>query len=298
MPDHFFPLSKLSIDIPADPKLKIFQPITNVLKGRRVLFFDPIGSTSDFVASHATRQYFNDIGLKWREFAFWKKDYDTVVFRGGNHLNLLHDSRPFFQIYALKYPYGYDAHYRESIYQFVRRNNMDLIILPFTDPEPINPESIIAPIPDNAIKFVREAQTLERHPGAILAPEMSLYFNPTTVEYAKLPAISTKGYFLREDIELYSFSNKSQGDPAKLAADLPQYLELASTAEHIITDRLQFAIAAKAIGKRVTLLPSLSYKNKAIYDAWLSQSGIEWANDINDLEEEPSTQEVLHAKPI
>ncbi|MFZ0488311.1 MAG: hypothetical protein WAL83_15050, partial [Arenicellales bacterium] len=52
-----------------------------------------------------------------------------------------------------------------------------------------------------------------------------------------------------------------------------EYVEFASLFEHVVTDRLHFAISALLARRKVALLPNSTGKNRAMYETWLRDLG-------------------------
>lgn len=129
--------------------------------------------------------------------------------------------------------------------------------------------------PGEYVMFARESKSLKYLPESRLAPDLAFYWKGT------VPAHDTDSdgeTFLRADP--LSFVSKhwqrGLGDPVKFVNSLDEYFDLASRFEAIHTDRLMFAICGLLLGRRVTLLPDGSGKNRAIYDDWLKEVGCLW----------------------
>jgi len=124
--------------------------------------------------------------------------------------------------------------------------------------------------------WVRERESLKMCPGARLAPDMAMYLKlDSRAGEARKPL----GVFLREDKESrFPGHNSSYGDPVSLGTNIASYLELIVPYQHIVTDRLHFAIAAMLMSRKVTLLPNSYFKNRSMWETWLRKRGCHWAN--------------------
>ena len=135
--------------------------------------------------------------------------------------------------------------------------------------------------------YVREKTSLKIDPSLILAPDLALgYEDVNTV----MPPEFETGLFLREDVERkVQDDNLSICDPASICWQPTDYLNLASRFSHIYTDRLHFAIAALITGRQATLLPNTYYKNRSMYETWLSDLGCHWLEDPAELDYDRAT---------
>lgn len=122
--------------------------------------------------------------------------------------------------------------------------------------------------------YLREHLSLSYFPAGILAPDLALYYPYPDTKPQKL----TTGVFLRKDSEANWRFQSGNGDAVKIATSMEDYIRLAGEFEHIVTDRLHFAIAALGQGRRVTLLPNVYHKNRGVWQDYLQQFGCEWAS--------------------
>jgi hypothetical protein len=53
--------------------------------------------------------------------------------------------------------------------------------------------------------------------------------------------------------------------------------------EHIVTDRLHFAIAGLMTGRDVSLLPNGYHKNRSMYETWLEDLGCHWLESADSI---------------
>lgn len=123
--------------------------------------------------------------------------------------------------------------------------------------------------------WMRDFKSLRYHRHADLSPELALAY-----EGPQYPIVHREvGLFLRRGWEETSEQHEcDRGDPAGLAASVDDYLKLAASFEHVITNRLHFAIAALLQRREVTLLPNCYHKNQSVWAASLWQFGCQWAD--------------------
>lgn len=150
-------------------------------------------------------------------------------------------------------------------------NSLPVICLPMThmgsegEPKP----------PGEFTMFARENRSLKYLPESRLAPDMAFYWKGTVPCH---DPDSECGVFLRSDP--LSFVNKhwqrGLGDPIQFVNSIDEYFDLASRFEAIQTDRLMFAICGLLLGRKTTLMPDGSGKNRAIYEDWLKKIGCLW----------------------
>lgn len=88
------------------------------------------------------------------------------------------------------------------------------------------------------------------------------------------PARQALGIFLRAG-SLHD-PDLSLGDPLHLCPQAYSYMRLATYFEHIVTDRLRFAIAGLIAGREVTLLPDRDGMNQSTYRQHLAGLGCHW----------------------
>ncbi|MEM7195626.1 MAG: polysaccharide pyruvyl transferase family protein [Pseudomonadota bacterium] len=130
--------------------------------------------------------------------------------------------------------------------------------------------------------WVRERDSLKICPQAGLAPDMAMSLKLDS----RSSDVSRKtGVFLREDIEaLFSGHPASHGDPILLGSNLAEYFELAAPFEHIVTDRLHFAITGLLMKRAVTLLPNGYFKNRSMWETWFANKGCLWADHPDEID--------------
>jgi exopolysaccharide biosynthesis predicted pyruvyltransferase EpsI len=229
---------------------ELFEPVSRLLYGKRIKFFRTPGNVGDDLIDIATRNFFHETATElctsWDDAELW-------VHCGGGSLGSL-----------------YAQHMYDRIAQFyeAQRRGIQCVILPqsFTGgTEELPPDTIV---------FAREHRSQEHIPGSILVPDMALSFG-----FDRLVIPSPKfgsGTFLRNDPEVIQLDRPNQGDPAAICSNWQEYFLLAASYEHIITNRLHFAVGALMAGRRTTLLPNSYYKNRAMYESWLADLGCEW----------------------
>ena len=142
--------------------------------------------------------------------------------------------------------------------------------------------------------FVREKTSQSYHRDFILAPDTAL----ALTKPERLPNTRFEtGLFLREDLERASPQHAlSLGDPIQMAVCIKDYLALTALFEHIITDRLHFAIAGLITGRQVTLLPNSYHKNRAMYETWLRDLGCHWLETAHEISyDKPDVEQQLPA---
>lgn len=124
--------------------------------------------------------------------------------------------------------------------------------------------------------WCRDVKSLRYHRQAALAPDLALAFDGPQYPSASRGV----GLFLRRGWEETPEQHERDlGDPAGIAGTVEDYLQLAASYEHIITNRLHFAIAGLLQRRRVTLLPNSYHKNRSVWAASLWQFGCQWAHD-------------------
>jgi glycosyltransferase involved in cell wall biosynthesis len=127
--------------------------------------------------------------------------------------------------------------------------------------------------------FAREVGSTALCSSAMLAPDFALGYLTTLPNIRARPG---SHFFLRDDRESLWPDRKKKNDPISKAKSLEEYLRLAASYRHIITDRLHFAIAGLVVGRRVTLLPNSYHKNRSMWETWLQDLGCEWADRPRD----------------
>lgn len=220
---------------------EIFEP----LRGRSVGLVEAGGNAGDLMIHRATRQLCDHFGVRWTVWDGAALDR-LLIFGGGNMGSPYEEGRR------------------------IRRAAIESGI-----PCDQLPQSWMA-LEDSGCDrtFVREQESLELVSGGILAPDLAL-----GMEFERPQVATTHGteWFLRIDGESV-FSHYPPHDPTRYARTIADYLALAARFEHVVTDRLHFAIAALMAGRRVTLLPNSYHKNRSMWETWLERLGCEWRN--------------------
>jgi exopolysaccharide biosynthesis predicted pyruvyltransferase EpsI len=245
--------------LPADA----FQDLADALRGKTVLFLPPLTkNVGTALTVRGAVQFFGD--------------HDVIVVNDWDRDELPDDPGA---VDCLVYGGGMVGTIREKgsatrkwlVADYLARTGLPVIALPMThmgsegEPKP----------PGKYVMFARESKSLKYLPESRLAPDMAFYWK------GSVPAHETDsdcGTFLRADP--LSFVSKhwqrGLGDPVKFVNTLDEYFDLASRFEHIHTDRLMFAVCALLLGRKVTLMPDGSGKNRAVYEAWLKGVGCLW----------------------
>ena len=239
------PIRKVGPLIPLENFRHVFEP----LQGKRVGLVDDWGNTGDQLIAAAARQLLNAYEIQWMPVIGSRPDeFDVVLLPGGGSMG--------------------------SYYLGCRRLRKRLLGL--KKPCIVLPQSYMSPELGNFEKvYVRDRYSLEHCPEGILAPDLALALQ------CRAPIYDTKhpqGTFLRQDTE--NSSNLSNlGDPASLATSPVEYIMLASQYQHVITDRLHFAICSLLCGNTTTLLSNNYHKNLGMWEAWLKDLGCLWGDD-------------------
>jgi exopolysaccharide biosynthesis predicted pyruvyltransferase EpsI len=252
---------------------KLYMPLT----GRRVGFYPLNGNVGDHLNHQATRQLFDYFEIEFEEIQPWKLNPDEphleveeLVISGGGNMGSAFYQVPF----------------RER--RIALKTGLPITVFPQTfvgNDEDLSGYKKI---------FVRERQSLALSDRFELAPDMAMGLGnvPPLAKGAE-----PMGVFLRRDMESrFSVQYPSLGDPAQLCTTWEEYLELAALFEHVITDRLHFAIAALLQNRRATLLPNSYFKNRAVFDTWLRDFECAWLDDpaaIN-FDPRPVADRMLH----
>ena len=238
-----------------------FKPIAASLKGRQVGFLPLPGDIGDRLTELGATRLFDhfDIDyitidmdrLRWGVF---DRVLDTIAISAGSR-NGQHCAD---QLAALEAAHSHD---------------LSVVLLPRTFAEPH--ESLDS----NLAVFAPERTTLALDTRYQLAPDPAL---AVEVAYEFSEPIAPLGVFLNADEEaLFATDNRSIADPDKVCDTVFDYLNLASRFEHVVTDRLQFAIAAMLAGRQATLLPDSSPGNRGVFEAWLEDIGCTWQENLS-----------------
>jgi hypothetical protein len=251
-PFSAFPLPVLS---PA-----LFEPVFSPFIGRKVGFLPLDGNVGDRLIDAAAEQLMRRFGVSYRrlnsrELQSGVPDapLDAILVSGGGNM-------------GATYPWPLLAR-RQALALGVA-----VTILPqsFTDTgEDTNGYARV---------FVRERASLKISPDFLLAPDLALGLHPPRVDEG---AEAETGVWLRTDREsAVADHGLSLGDPISVSRSVVEYLGLAAKFEHVITDRLHFAIAGLLMGRQVTLLPNSYDKNRSMYDTWLRELGCHWRDTL------------------
>lgn len=228
-----------------DRYAEVFEP----LQGKKVGYVRMNGNVGDTVIEVATVQCMQHFDLDFRVVdpcvpGDWR-DRDELVIAGGGNMGTLYKGSRRIRMRALS-------------------TGLPVTVLPqsFTSPECAGYEKI----------WVREKSSLVVCPSGKLAPDLALCLKVPD----QLDPRMDEGVFLRQDVEGVFKDHPSVGDPARMVRTWQDYVRLASQYEHIVTDRLHFAVCGMVCGRRVTLLPNVYWKNRSMYSTWLENLGCGW----------------------
>lgn len=230
-----------------------YRELMRLSAGRRVFYHKVPGNVGDDLIHAATLQLFRRFSITTVNTL---EEADQVVFCGGGNIGIWENC----------------AEAREKIYAYCREHGIPAILYP---------QSVASAgevIPDFVHpRMVREWKSIPLMPGCRLMPDMALAYH-ITKDYGK--AIHPRGLFLRNDKEaMFPNHPDSIGDPPKLVKrNLDEYIRLAAAYEHILTDRLHFAIIGLMLKRKVTLLPNRYHKNRGMWETWLKDLGCAWAD--------------------
>lgn len=231
--------------------LNHFEPIFGDLDGRRVGVVDGIGNTGDQLLYASTRQLLRAFNVPYQTVNVLaddvrRGDFDyLLLFAGGNM--------------------GYErctAIRKEAI-----KTGIPCIQLPQS-------WILFETGPYHKV-FARERASLERCPQAVLAPDLALGFDfPEPLG----PAVCERGVFIRRFGHALFAGYPGSSDPVDFCHTPEEYYRCAERYAHVVTDRLHFAITALGMQRRVTLLPVGYPKNRSLWETWLRELGVEWAD--------------------
>lgn len=235
---------------------ELWTELVEAIQGKRVYYLRPqtrnIGTELSIIG---TIQFFHDHGVTIAND--WQRDelpdvisgIDCLVYGGG--------------MVGTSKEKGSSTR-RWIVHDYLNKHDLPLVCLPMSHLGSDEPRP-----PGEFTMFSREEKSLEHLPGSRMAPDMAFYFERMVPTHY---SDGSSGVFLREDHLSYvsKYWRKGLGDPIGFAKTLDDYFDLASRFDSILTDRLMFAICGILLDRTVTLLPDVSGKNKAVYDAWLS----------------------------
>jgi len=228
-----------------------FAHVITPLQGKRIGFVRPGGNVGDDLIEQGMRQLFDEYGIQWRihDPNSPADDLDELVFGGGGNMGTMY--RPNWVL-------------REQCLATGR----PMTVLPqsWTSPEDRQFHRV----------YVRERKSLALASNGILAPDLALGLDFTT----DVEPIRKRGVFLRKDKESVVTGRWWRRDPIKMCRTPQEYLELAARYEHVVTDRLHFAICSMIVGRRTTLLPNSYHKNIGMFETWLGSLGCEFAGTL------------------
>ncbi len=241
--------------------LSHFERIFSPYADRDVGFMALDGNVGDLLIDTAARELMKEFGVRCRKLQPVEFErgalltaVDTIFVSGGGNMGSL---------------YPVTVRQRQAALAF----GSPVVVLPQTftdDDEDIAPFKRV---------YVRERTSLASKPGTVLAPDLALGLRPPWIDEG---IAAGTGVWLRGDRERHvPDCAVSLGDPARVSSTVADYLGLASCFEHVVTDRLHFAIASLLVGRKTTLLPNSYHKNRSMYETWLRDLGCRWRRDAN-----------------
>jgi exopolysaccharide biosynthesis predicted pyruvyltransferase EpsI len=229
-----------------DAYAHVFEP----LRGKRIGYVRPTGNVGDRMIEWAAFQLLDVFGIDWKlQDPDGPADVDELVFAGGGSMGRL-----------------YDQNWRLRGRCLELGRPMTILPQSFTSPEGRRYKQV----------YVRERGSLRYAPEGMLAPDLALALDYHT----RVVPRRRLGIFLRKDCERAFRPRWLSRDPAKVCKTPRQYLDLAAQYEHVVTDRLHFAISGLIVGRRVTLLPNSYHKNASMYETWLADLGCRFAASV------------------
>ncbi len=256
---------------PADMQLLSddhFSAIFAPLVGKRVGLVDGQGNVGDHLIWRGTRQLLDRAGIDWHQENFPGGRFDGPGNWLQNHWRRTVWPRSLPDVLLLFGGGNMGSDYVQP-YR-IRQRALGLGV-----PAIVLPQSFMSVESGPYLRvFIREEDSRQFCPQGILAPDMALGYRYDR----EVQPVHTTGLFLRQDAEALFPEVVSLGDPVALSPTVDDYLALAGSAEHILTDRLHFAVAGLLNRRRVTLLPNTYHKNRSMWECWLKDLGCEWAD--------------------
>jgi hypothetical protein len=233
--------------------LEAFAEVFGPMRGKRIGFVRPWGNVGDELIHAATFQMLDAFGIEWMIIDPSRPaEVDEIIFGGGGNMGTLY------------------------------RNNWELRgkILALQRPITILPQSFSSPEGrPYARVYVRERASLAFCPRGVVAPDLALGL---LYECGKTEPKAKTGVFLRRDRERLSAFTWRRRDPIRLCRTPQAYIDLAAGFEHVVTDRLHFAICALIAGRKATLLANSYHKNRSMHETWLAALGCEFAHSVKE----------------
>jgi exopolysaccharide biosynthesis predicted pyruvyltransferase EpsI len=269
---HAYPaesISLASLRAPEElrqPFEKLAEALLHAARGREVIFLQNDGNYGDSLIRYGTVRFFEDIGLKYREYDMVKRSRRYLAFGEGlldrlrrRHLFVFSGSGG----WADACQVGQGLVHR----QFAASKN--LFILPTTFQ--------YFGLPPDIPVFARDQfESLEAVPQAKFCHDMAFYLALVTPERLLAKRVATTqrlGLLFRTDNEArkhrlatlpgnvdISTSGTHNSDPVEFLRFIDQFSVIA-------TDRLHVTIGAILLGKRVLLTEGNYFKIRAIYDS-------------------------------
>jgi len=228
--------------------ISLFDVVFEPLHDKRVGYVIGDGNVGDDLINAATFQLMDKYDI---DYDIWlpgdNAKYDVLTYSGGGNMGSYYPKTLAVRREALK-------------------TGIPVIILPqsFMWPEDLGYYKV----------YARELASLELCDG-ILAPDLALGYE---ADFDIGEPIYDEGLFLRGDREGLFGDIGSIGDPIYMVKDYIEYVELASRYNHVITDRLHFAISGLLCNRKVTILPNSYHKNMSMYETWLKDLGCNYSD--------------------
>lgn len=122
--------------------------------------------------------------------------------------------------------------------------------------------------------FAREHMSIAMFPRAQFCPDLAL-----AIEFPEpRDPVTESGLFCQRFGDGLFADYPASSDPAEYCHTVDQYIDMAQRYEHIVTDRVHFAICGLGLHRKVTLLPCAYHKNRSIWESSLKDLGCQWAD--------------------
>lgn len=245
--------------------LDAFQPIMDLLAGRKIYYHSTTGHAGDFLIQRGAYRLFHKVSVEVigeclpREVIDQSKlaEADFCVWPGGGNLGEFYSST---------------HERRRELCALSQKMGVRFVVLP----QSVTPGRL-EEFPADAVVFSREHRTKKLYPESILVPDLAMAVD----DCKKRKSTEKLGVFLRTDDERADFPHLERysiGD-TRLPRNADAILALASQYEIVLTNRLHLAISALLQGRKVFLAKNGYFKNEAMYETWLKQLGCNWVED-------------------
>lgn len=264
-------IETLSVSLPAAEEIRrrfddLAEALSHAAGGREVIFLQNNGNYGDCLIRYGTIRFFEDMGLRYREYDMAKRTHKAAAFGKGIFDRLL--QRHLF-VYS-----GSGAWADECSVGLknVRRQiaaNKNIFVLPTTFQ--------YFGLPRDIPVFVRDRfESLKVVPNARFCHDMAFYLAlvaPGRFLPNRVAPNRALGFAFRTDNEAreHGFATlKNNMDISALgthSSDPLVFLRLIDQFSEIATDRLHIAIGAILLGKRVWLAEGSYFKMRAIFNS-------------------------------